>query len=208
MRIPSKAYMAPLSAIPDRRAKLVSFGCLWMERGLTFDRRWVAAALPCWVMLVGACSPTYNWRDLRPEGAPLQALMPCKPETATRPVPMLGQPTDLHMYSCEAGGLTFAVAWAEVSGASRASEALAQWQTASLAAIRVAPEAATTWVPRVAGADEVHGVHALGSNHQGQAWVTHAAYFSQGSTVYQAAIYGPKMSEQVTTTFFEGLSLQ
>ena len=165
------------------------------------------AALVCFLGALAACSPTFNWRDLRPEGAPLQALMPCKPETATRAVPMLGQPTDLHMYSCETGGLTFALAWAEIGDAARVGEALAQWQAASLAAIKVAPDQATAWGPSIAGASLAQGVNAQGSNHQGQAWLTQAAYFAQGSKVYQAAIYGPKIPSEAQATFFEGLSL-
>jgi hypothetical protein len=159
-------------------------------------------------LALGACNPTLNWRELRPEGAPLLMLMPCKADTATRPVPMLGQPTELHMHSCEAGGLTFAVAWAELADASRASEALDQWKTASLAAIRVAPGSSQNREAKVAGATTVHGVTAQGSDHLGKALQTQAAYFAQGSKVYQAAIYGPKIGAEASTAFFDGLSLQ
>ena len=155
-----------------------------------------------------ACSPTLNWRELRPEGAPLLALMPCKPETAIRPVPMLGQPTELHMHSCEAGGLTFAVAWAELPDASRSAQALDQWQVASLAAIRVAPQAGSAWEFKVPGATLVRGVKAQGSDHLGQVLQTQVAYFAQGNKVYQAAIYGPKVSADAASAFFDGLSLQ
>jgi hypothetical protein len=156
---------------------------------------------------LSACSPTFNWRELRPEGAPLVALMPCKPETATRSVPMLGQPTELHMYSCETGGLTFAVAWAKVGDSAKAGEALAQWQQASLASVRVAPGAATAWAAAVARADQVQGAKGQGSDHQGKPLNTQAVYFAQGNWVYQAAMYGPKLPEQATTAFFDGLAL-
>ena len=59
------------------------------------------------------------------------------------------------MHSCEAGGLTFAIAWAELADAAQAQEALATWQAASLAAIRVHPGDAAgkeTWAVSVAGA--------------------------------------------------------
>ncbi|AOW11819.1 hypothetical protein LPB72_08945 [Hydrogenophaga crassostreae] len=157
--------------------------------------------------LLGACSPTFNWRELRADGAPLVALMPCKPETATRPVPMLGEPTELHMHSCEAGGLTFAVAWAKLDDATKAAEALEQWQAASLASIRVVPGASTGWVMALPGATRVQGVKAQGSDHLGQPLQTQAVYFAQGGWVYQAAVYGPKLPEQATTAFFDGLNL-
>lgn len=166
----------------------------------------MAMASTVWVLV--ACNPTFNWRELRLEGAPLLALMPCKPETATRPVPMLDQPTVLHMHSCETGGLTFAVAWAELPDASKAVEAMDQWQAASLAAIRVAPANAQAWGFQLAGVTAQRGLRAEGSDHQGQALQSQTAYFSQGTKVYQAAIYGPRIATDTSATFFDGLSLQ
>ena len=156
---------------------------------------------------LNACSPTFNWRELRLEGAPLVALMPCKPETATRSVPMLGQPTELHMHSCETGGLTFAVAWAKLGDATKAGDALAQWQQASLASVRVAPDDAIEVPLTVARSDEARGAKAQGSDHQGKALNTQAVYFAQGDWVYQAAVYGAKLPDQATTAFFDGLTL-
>ncbi|MCU0926082.1 MAG: hypothetical protein MUF44_08585 [Hydrogenophaga sp.] len=96
-----------------------------------------AAAL-AGLLALGACSPTFNWRELRLDGTPLQALMPCKPESATRPVPLAGTPTELHMHSCKTGGLRFAVAWADVGSAAQVPVALAAWRSASLQAIGTA----------------------------------------------------------------------
>jgi hypothetical protein len=158
-------------------------------------------------LLLGACSPTFNWRELRLDGAPMVALMPCRPESAVRPVPMLGQPTELHMHSCEAGGLTFALAWAKLDDAAKAPEALAQWQAASLASIRVVPGASSDWSAVVPRADQTQGVKATGTDHQGQALRSQTVYFSQGRWIYQAAIYGPTVPDQAEEAFLDGLSL-
>ena len=166
----------------------------------------------CALLALSACNPTFNWRELRPEGTPLQALMPCKPETATRSVPLDGgAPTDLHMHSCEAGGLTFAVAWAELGDAARVSGALSGWRRASLGAVRVDParadDPATAWNAAVPGATVVQGLTAQGSNHAGQPVQVRAAHFARGTQVYQAAVYGPAPSDEVTGAFFDGLKL-
>jgi hypothetical protein len=121
---------------------------------------------------------------------------------------MLGQPTELHMHSCEAGGMTFAVAWAELPDAGRAAEALDQWQVASSAAVRTAPSGSVAWEIKVPGATLSRGVKAEGSDHQGKALQAQLAYFAQGSKVYQAAIYGPKVPADASAAFFDGLSLQ
>jgi hypothetical protein len=167
----------------------------------------------CALVLLGlsACSPTYNWRELRPAGTPLQALMPCKPDVAERPVPLGGDATALHMHSCETGGITFAVAWADVSEAGRAPQALALLRRASLAAIRVDPaqvdDPALQWTPIVPGAQAVHGLQVQGTQHGQQPVQMKAVHFSHGSRVYQAALYGPSLPGEPVTTFFEGLRL-
>lgn len=157
-----------------------------------------------------ACSPTFNWRELRPEGTPLEALMPCKPESASRPVPLLGTPVELHMHSCETGGLTFAIAWAGLADAAPAQEALAAWQAASLAAIRVDPGDAAaweTWSVQVPGATRTQGVKARGSDHLGQPLQATMAYFEKDRKIYQAAIFGARIDDAVRVAFFEGLVL-
>ncbi|MDZ7868707.1 MAG: hypothetical protein U5L02_05810 [Rheinheimera sp.] len=160
---------------------------------------------------MGACSPTFNWRELRLEGTPLLALMPCKPESATRAVPLAGTPTELHMHSCETAGLRFAVAWADVGSAAQVPVALAAWRSASLQAIRVAlapaDDAAHRWTVAVAGAPAASGVSAQGLDPQGQPVQTRGAYFAQGTQVYQAAVYGAKLPEEAVESFFAGLQL-
>ena len=136
--------------------------------------------------------------------------MPCKPESASRPVPLLGTPVELHMHSCETGGLTFAIGWAGLADAAQAQEALASWQAASLAAIRVdSGDAAAfeTWLVKVPGATHAQGVKARGSDHLGQPLQATMAYFEKDRKIYQAAIYGPRIDDAVGVAFFEGLAL-
>lgn len=163
------------------------------------------------LLSLGACSPTFNWRELRLDGTPLLALMPCKPEVASRAVPLAGTPTELHMHSCEAGGLRFAVAWADVGNAAQVPVALAAWRSASLQSMRMAPPPAddptTQWAVTVTGAPSVQGVKAQGTDPQGQPVQTRAAYFAQSTQVYQAAVYGAKLPDEALEPFFAGLRL-
>lgn len=169
------------------------------------------AALLAALLTLSACSPTFNWRELRPEGTPLLALMPCKPDRATRRVPLTGALTDLHMHSCEAGGLRFALAWADVGEGEKQAQALAAWRRASLHAIRAAPgatDAATTdWSVAVAGASTVLGVATQGQDAQGRTVHTRMAYFTHGTQLFQAALYGASLPDAVVATYFEGLRL-
>ena len=162
------------------------------------------------LLALAACYPTFNWRELRPAGTPLQALLPCKPETAERTVPLGGVPTVLHMHSCKANGLTFALAWADAANAASVPATLSDWQRASLAAIRVDPvlhtDPAHRWSATVAGATLVQGITAQGTDPQGQTVQARTVYFARDAQVFQAAIYGPA-SDEVSATFFDGLKL-
>lgn len=163
------------------------------------------------LLLLSACSPTFNWRELRPQGTPLKTLMPCKPEHASRTVPLAGANTDMHLHSCDTGGLSFAIAWVDLGDPARVDAALGEWPRASLASLRLAPEVAdrpeALWDFRLAGAPKARGVSVQGTAPQGQAVQMRAAYFARGSQVYQAAMYGPSLPSEVITTFFEGLRL-
>jgi len=41
-----------------------------------------------WIALasLAACSPAYNWREVRLVDAPLRAMLPCKPTAPTREI--------------------------------------------------------------------------------------------------------------------------
>src|SRR5512134_2247565 len=88
--------------------------------------------------LAAGCSPTFNWREVRAEPTPLTAMLPCKPDKATREVPMAGRRVELTALSCEAGGATFALLFADVGEPARLGEVLAQWNTATLGNLRSA----------------------------------------------------------------------
>ncbi|MFN3494564.1 MAG: hypothetical protein ACK40L_08665 [Hydrogenophaga sp.] len=162
-------------------------------------------------MLLAGCSPTFNWRDLRPVNTPLQALMPCKPDTAERSLALAGSPTTLHMHSCETGGMTFAVAWAELPQESHSMAALEAWRSGTLTALRADAAQATggTANPEinVPGASHAVSTQASGKDPRGEPVQVQAVYFARGRQVYQAAVYGPRLQPAVLTTFFEGLRL-
>lgn len=168
------------------------------------------ATLPALVLaalLLSACSPTFNWRTVRPDGAALQALMPCKPDEARRDTPLGGAVTPLNMLSCEAGGLTFALSWADLGSAERVPAALVQWRAASLISLKAAPDAARPWTQTVPGAERTEGLEVQGVRHDGSATQARVLYLVKGTRVYQAAIYGAGIGREESVTFFEGLQL-
>lgn len=168
--------------------------------------RFLAATALLGAGLLAACSPTFNWREVRAEPTALVAMMPCKPDAATREVPMAGRRVALTVLSCEAGGATFAVLFADIGDPVRLGEALAHWKAATLANLRATASRETPFRPAGALALPLSvQVVAAGLRPDGSKVENHAAYFARGSHVFQAVIYAGQLKPEQSETFFAGL---
>ena len=154
-------------------------------------------------LLLAACNPTLNWREVRAEPTTLSLLLPCKPDRGARTVPFAGRDTELTMLGCDAGGATFAVAHAEIADPARAPEVVAQWRAATLANMRGRVTAEQPLPVAGAGA-AVPPLRATASGQRanGRAVQSQMAYFAQGRRVYQAVVYADMLASEATDTFF------
>jgi len=162
-------------------------------------------------MALIACSPAFNWRDVRLENSRLSLLLPCKPDKAQKTVPLGGQPTVLTMTGCDAGGATFAVAVADLGDAAKVAPVLAQWQALSLANMKASPQATQLVALKLPGATSQAPavlVKAQGQRADGSAVTGQAAYFAQGSQVFQVVLYAREISPDVSETFFSSLKFE
>ena len=163
-----------------------------------------AAVVAC---LLSACNPTFNWRDVRPDDTRLGLLLPCKPDKAEKVVPLGGRATPLRLLGCDAGGATFAVAVADLGDSARAAEVLTQWQAATLANMKAGtPQLTPLRLKGAALSPAPVRVKAQGQRADGTAVSSQAAYFAQGTQVFQAVVYADKLSPDVAETYFASLS--
>jgi hypothetical protein len=160
--------------------------------------------LACVLTALLACSPTFNWREVRVGDAALLALLPCKPEKAERQVPVQGQQATLHMASCDVGDATFAVALLRLPEGVDAVAAAQAWKLASLTSLKSTPEQARDWpLPARAGMP-MAGWQASGVRHTGQPVQARVLPLARGRELYQAALYGDVPAD-VLTTWVDGL---
>lgn len=164
-----------------------------------------------YLSLISACTPALNWREVRFEstdGSTLKAVLPCKPDTATRKQQLGGIQVDLSMMGCVANETTFTLARMPLTNPLDAPKVLAAWQAAAAANVKTnsVPSMAAT----VAGAGAwpiASRVTLTGTTTQAQIlWF--AKQSSTGLTLYQAAVYGKQPNDEAITTFFESLQLQ
>jgi len=159
--------------------------------------------------LAAACSPTFNWREVRVEGTTLQAMLPCKPDKGERVLPLAGRDAKVQALGCDTGGATFVVLYADVGEPSRAGPALDHWRQASLANIRATASTVQPFVPAGAPAlPQSQRVSAQGLRPDGTPVRSEAAYFARGSLVVQAAVYAPQPRPEWLDPFFQGLKFQ
>ena len=163
-------------------------------------------ALSC---AASACTPTLDWRDVRPEGAGMQALFPCKPAVHARQVALAAVMVEMTLYACSAGGATYAVGFTDIGDVRRVEPALAQLWAAAASNIEaqgahaVAPLRIEGMTPHAqVGRQAFAGRLADGRQVQEQ-----AAVFARGTRVYQVTMVGPKLDADAIETFFGALRL-
>lgn len=158
---------------------------------------------------LAACSPTLNWRQVNPEGVDMSLLLPCKPDRASKNVPLGGRETRLSMTGCEAGGAMYALSVAELADAAASAEVLAQWQALTLSHMRADPSSQQRKSATVPGANGPSPVllTARGAHPDGHAVQAQALFFARDARVFQAVIYAPRISAEAAETFFSGMKL-
>ena len=150
--------------------------------------------------LLCACSPKYDWREIRGEGAPYSVMLPAKPASYSRPVNIGGNKVTMTMTATEVDGITFAVGTAELPDAATAARAVTAMKDALVNNIhgRVQREAATS---NGAAADIT--VDASGKDPSGQARVLHARFLARDKRVYQVIVTGKEgaVPQEAVDTF-------
>ncbi len=82
------------------------------------------------LLCVVACSPTFDWREVRGVDVPFVVLMPEKPVSQSQPVDLDGLHVDMTMTAAEINGTVFAVGAAHVPAAADVTKALIAMKTA------------------------------------------------------------------------------
>jgi hypothetical protein len=168
----------------------------------TLEQRLVLTSLA----VLAACSPTFDWRSIPLPDTPLVAELPCRPARFQRDVTVAGMPLQLFMLSCEAGGVTYGVATAEVGDPAKVDAVLFALRASAAGAIRSADS--------TAGALNLDGItpfpgntsaHLHGRRPDGETIEEAVRVFARGTRVYQASAVGTRLPEAALRPFEDGL---
>ena len=167
-----------------------------------------------------ACSPTFDWRTVRPEGTAVESLWPCRPAVERRNVPLAGAERPMALHACATGGVRFALAVVSVDDAAQVegvARALRRATVVNLAAAGPAPSDATSAsAPPVARPWSVRGstpnaasdrVDVRGRGADGRPIAAELGTFVNGTTVLQAIAVGETVPPDVAETFLAAFAV-
>lgn len=153
-----------------------------------------------------ACAPTFDWRSVRLPDTQLVTELPCRPSRFQRDVVVAGGPLKLFMLSCEAGGVTYGVATAEVGDPARVDAVLFALRDGGAAAIRSAKVPAGAL--NMGGATPFSGnssAHLHGQRPDGETIDESIRVFARGTRVFQASAVGRSLPDSALRPFEDGL---
>lgn len=147
---------------------------------------------------LSACSPALNWRQTELEG--MATLLPCKPDRATRPMPLGTQTLDMQIAGCEAQGALYAIGHVKSSSIESAPTTLRAWRAATLANMNATSITPQPWSAKglTSGAKPLTSselVAAQGKRPDGSPVQARLAWVQRGADVYQLAVYAAQLDE-------------
>jgi hypothetical protein len=158
--------------------------------------------------LCAACAPTLNWREIRPEGSGAIALFPCKPSSQVRTVRIGPASAPMALYACTTGGVTYALAHAELGNPHLVGPALTELRASTASNLgTVAQAEGALQVPGMTPNALAGRIRMEGKLPNGEAAQAAAGFFVKGTRVFQATVVGPKLDVHALETYLGGLKL-
>lgn len=171
---------------------------------ITSTRLRRAACIAATALLL-ACSPKYDWREIRSADANFMAMFPGKPASHSRPVNLDGTQVTMSMTAADVDGVTFAVGSAVLADPTQAQTALLAMKTAltrnMAGTVRYDKSVAT---PATPGMTEIEVAGPAGAGAGSQPRVLIARFATRERRVYQLVVVGAEknISREQVDTFF------
>jgi hypothetical protein len=176
---------------------------------------WRYAAAMALASLLIACTPEYDWREVKPEGAGMQVLMPARAAAMTQPVNLDGLNVEMTLHGSRVRDVVFTV------GAVRLSQEQLAQRDHAVAAMRTAMvrniggterSSRMVDVARIDAAGmakgSVPGIEVEANGRMKNDEVTLLARFvADGDRVWQAVVLGPQPDRDQARMFLESLKV-
>lgn len=160
-------------------------------------------ALSC-AFLLCACSPKFDWREVRGSDVPYTVLMPAKPASFSRDMQLEGTQFKMEMTGADVDGVSFAIGTAKIEDASKIATVLAAMKNGMINNIH-----GTIVSEKPGKLEHSVDVEAHGNLQNGQPVLLVARFITRGPWVYQAVIMGREkaVTPDVIDTFMTSFKI-
>lgn len=160
---------------------------------LKIRSRWKFCALATSAILIlGACSPRYDWREVHgADAARFVILLPAKPSTLSHPIELNGTQLTMNMTAAKVSQVAFAVGSTELADSAAAEAALEAMKNALVGNIGGTIRQEKTTPSDGPGHDRVLEIEAVG-NAGGAPILLAARFVAHQRRVYQVIVLGPE----------------
>ena len=153
---------------------------------------------------ISACSPTYDWREVRGIDAPFVVLLPAKPATHSRDINLDGLQLTMTMTAAQVNGVTFAVGSAKLPDQAMPQAALTAMKNALVKNIggTVKREKSSPIPGSPTASLEIEAAGIPAGKPVGQPTLLFARFAEKNRHIYQAVVVGPEKAverDQVDT---------
>ncbi|HET9976126.1 MAG TPA: hypothetical protein VFQ20_01720 [Burkholderiaceae bacterium] len=160
-------------------------------------------------LLLAACTPELDWREVRPAGTAVLALMPCKPASHARRVTLAGAEVEMTLHACRAADATWAIAHADLADPARVTSALDELAQAAQRNVGAATATAQpSAVPGMTPNPSARRWRIEGRLADGRAVVETVVLFAHGTRVVQASVIAERADAAAPATFVESLRVK
>ena len=171
--------------------------------------RGAAAALAAAIAAV-ACSPTFDWREARPDNSGVALMFPCRPVMEARTTRIGAAAVPILLHSCAAGGAVFALAAIDAADPAAVTPMLDAFraQTADNLA-GTATELGAFSPPGATPNPRSARLALVGRHPDGRRVVAQAAFFVKGVRLFQATVRNADVAggSEAVDTFFGTIRL-
>ena len=163
-------------------------------------------------LLLAACTPELDWREVRPAGTSVQGLMPCKPASHARRVTLAGAEVEMTLYACRAADATWAIAHADIADPARVTPALDELAASAQrnvgAAVAPSSTSQAAAVPGMTPNPNARVWRIEGRLPDQRAVVETVVVFAHGTRVVQASVIAERADAAALATFVESLRVK
>ena len=169
-----------------------------------------AAAALIVAMAAPACSPTFDWREARPEGSGVAMMFPCRPVKEERRTRIGAAAQAMEVHSCSTGGALFALARIDAADPAAVGPLLAAFRDQTAANLAGPATEQGAFSPPGATPNPRSGrVVIVGTRAGGRRVVAEAAFFVKGLRLFQATVLNADVAggPEAVDTFFGAIRL-